>query len=86
MNSVKCIRFYDDDVWFWQAWTNRAAAGESPVAANGMLPPMGVGPLTMRGRHFLVICCENKVIFQDLVSMKSRDVPKSLLENRSPLW
>ncbi|KAG5394378.1 hypothetical protein IGI04_024341 [Brassica rapa subsp. trilocularis] len=37
------------------------------------------------GRHFLVICCENKAIFLDLVTMRGRDVPKSELDNRSLL-
>lgn len=85
--SVKQVTFYDDDVCFWQHWRNRTAAAEAPIAANQhssafITPP----PPSTRGRHFLVICCENKAIFLDLVTMRGRDVPKQELDNKSLLW
>ncbi|XP_020098535.1 uncharacterized protein LOC109717272 isoform X1 [Ananas comosus] len=84
--SVKQVTFYDDDVCFWQHWRNRTAAAEAPIAANQhssafITPP----PPSTRGRHFLVICCENKAIFLDLVTMRGRDVPKQELDNKSLL-
>lgn len=83
--SVKQIKFYDEDVRFWHSWLNRSAAAEAPVAVNQQFAPAGGGLVGIRGRHILVICCENKIIFLDMVSMRSRDVPKQYLENRSPL-
>ncbi|KAF4371823.1 hypothetical protein F8388_009222 [Cannabis sativa] len=82
--SVKQVSFYDDDVRFWQLWRNRAAAAEAPSAINHITsfsPP----PPSTKGRHFLVICCENKAIFLDLVTMRGRDVPKQELDNKSLL-
>ncbi|XP_078429126.1 transducin/WD40 repeat-like superfamily protein [Wolffia australiana] len=83
--SVKQVNFYDDDVQYWQVSRNRSAASETPSSVsqhtfNGSSP----GSST-RGRHFLVVCCENKAIFLDLVSMRGRDVPKQELDNRSLL-
>ncbi len=83
---MKHVTFYDDDVRFWQAWLSRSAAGEAPVAPNQLYTPVGGGHMTIKGRHFLVVCCENKVIFLDMVSMRARDVPKSVFDNKSPLW
>ncbi|GAA0158733.1 hypothetical protein LIER_15680 [Lithospermum erythrorhizon] len=79
--SVKQVSFYDDDVRFWQLWRNRFAAAEAPSAVNNATFSTPA-PVT-KGRHFLVICCENKAIFLDLVTMRGRDVPKSELDNRS---
>lgn len=84
--SVKQIKFYDEDVRFWHSWLNRSAAAEAPVAVNQQFASAAGGLMGIRGRHLLVICCENKIIFLDMVSMRSRDVPKQYLENRSPLW
>lgn len=83
--SVRQIKFYDEDVRFWSAWLNRTAAAEAPVAVNQQFTPIGGVVQAIRGRHFLVICCENKVIFLDMVTMRSLDVPKQVLENKSPL-
>ncbi|KAK7308237.1 hypothetical protein VNO77_41839 [Canavalia gladiata] len=35
-----------------------------------------------KGRHFLVMCCLNKAIFLDSVTMHGRDVPKQELDNK----
>ncbi|KAG9135494.1 hypothetical protein Leryth_007259 [Lithospermum erythrorhizon] len=78
------VSFYDDDVRFWQLWRNRFAAAEAPSAVNNATFSTPA-PVT-KGRHFLVICCENKAIFLDLVTMRGRDVPKSELDNRSLIW
>lgn len=83
--SVKQVAFYDDDVRYWQAWLHRAAASEAPVAVNQQFPYHGGALASTRGRHFLVICCENKAIFLDMVTMRGRDVPKQDLDNRSLL-
>ncbi|KAK6930633.1 hypothetical protein RJ641_004727, partial [Dillenia turbinata] len=45
---------------------------KSPSAFNSPVP-------STKGRHFLVICCENKAIFLDLVTILGRDVPKQEL-------
>ncbi|KAK9128953.1 hypothetical protein Syun_017750 [Stephania yunnanensis] len=82
--SVKQVQFYDDDVRFWQLWRNRSAAAEAPSAVNQQSAFSPPAPAT-RGRHFLVICCENKAIFLDLVTMRGRDVPKQELDNKSLL-
>ncbi|XP_062081320.1 uncharacterized protein LOC133786118 [Humulus lupulus] len=82
--SVKQVSFYDDDVRFWQLWRNRAAAAEAPSAINHVTSFSSPPPST-KGRHFLVICCENKAIFLDLVTMRGRDVPKQELDNKSLL-
>ncbi|KAK7337623.1 hypothetical protein VNO77_18206 [Canavalia gladiata] len=81
--SVKQVNFYDDDVRFWQLWHNRSAAAEAPtnVHTSSFSSP---APST-KGRHFLVICCLNKAIFLDLVTMRGRDVPKQELDNKSLL-
>ncbi|KAF7804999.1 transcription initiation factor TFIID subunit 5 [Senna tora] len=82
--SVKQVNFFDDDVHFWQLWLNRAAAAEAPSAVHltsAFSPP---APST-KGRHFLVICCLNKAIFLDLVTMRGRDIPKQELDNKSLL-
>ncbi|KAJ8499509.1 hypothetical protein OPV22_010061 [Ensete ventricosum] len=83
--SVKQVGFYDDDVRFWQHWQNRSAAAEAPSAASQQ-PSAFSSPIpSTRGRHFIIICCENKAIFLDLVTMRGRDVPKQELDNRSLL-
>eukprot|EP00257_Ricinus_communis_P017547 XP_015576014.1 uncharacterized protein LOC8262807 isoform X1 [Ricinus communis] len=82
--SVKQVSFYDDDVRFWQLWHNRSAAAEAPSAVNNVSTFTSPAPST-KGRHFLVICCENKAIFLDLVTMRGRDVLKQELDNKSLL-
>ncbi|PON75142.1 Guanine nucleotide-binding protein, beta subunit [Parasponia andersonii] len=82
--SVKQVCFYDDDVHFWKLWQNRAAAAEAPSAVNYVTSFSSPAPST-KGRHFLVICCENKAIFLDLVTMRGRDVPKQDLDSKSLL-
>lgn len=83
---MKQVNFYDDDVRFWQLWRNRTAAAEAPSAINNVASPFSSPAPTTKGRHFLVICCENKAIFLDLVTMRGRDVPKQELDNKSLLW
>ncbi|XP_057500267.1 uncharacterized protein LOC130784415 [Actinidia eriantha] len=83
--SVKQVSFYDDDVCFWQLWRNRSAAAEAPSAVNNVTSAFSSPAPSTKGRHFLVICCENKAIFLDLVTMRGRDVPKQDLDNRSLL-
>lgn len=83
--SVKQISFYDDDVRYWQLWRNRSAAAEAPPAVNNVTSAFSSPAPSTKGRHFLVICCENKAIFLDLVTMRGRDVPKQDLDNRSLL-
>ncbi|KAI3448402.1 hypothetical protein Pfo_005067 [Paulownia fortunei] len=83
--SVKQVSFYDDDVHYWQLWRNRSAAAEAPTAVNNITSAFSSPAPSTKGRHFLVICCENKAIFLDLVTMRGRDVPKQDLDNRSLL-
>ncbi|KAL2513781.1 Transducin/WD40 repeat-like superfamily protein [Forsythia ovata] len=83
--SVKQVSFYDDDVRYWQLWRNRSAASEAPPAVNNVTSAFSSPAPSTKGRHFLVICCENKAIFLDLVTMRGRDVPKQDLDNRSLL-
>ncbi|XP_010541523.1 PREDICTED: uncharacterized protein LOC104814960 [Tarenaya hassleriana] len=83
--SVKQVNFYDDDVRYWQLWCNRSAAAESPSAVNHLTSGFTSPAPSTKGRHFLVICCENKAIFLDLVTMRGRDVPKQELDNKSLL-
>ncbi|KAK6930632.1 hypothetical protein RJ641_004726 [Dillenia turbinata] len=83
--SVKQVSFYDDDVRFWQHWRNRSAAAEAPSAVNQVTSAFNSPAPSTKGRHFLVICCENKAIFLDLVTMRGRDVPKQELDNKSLL-
>ncbi|KAK6159700.1 hypothetical protein DH2020_003081 [Rehmannia glutinosa] len=80
------VSFYDDDVHYWQLWRNRSAAAEAPPAVNNVTSTFSSPAPATKGRHFLVICCENKAIFLDLVTMRGRDVPKQDLDNRSLLW
>ncbi|KAL4187528.1 hypothetical protein AMTRI_Chr09g19440 [Amborella trichopoda] len=81
--SVKQVSFYDDDVRFWQLWRNRSAAAEAPSATNQLSSAFSSPVSSTKGRHFLVVCCENKAIFLDLVTMRGRDVPKQDLDNKS---
>lgn len=83
--SVKQVNFYDDDVRFWQLWRNRSAAAEAPAAVNNVTSAFTSPAPSTKGRHFLVICCENKAIFLDLVTMRGRDVLKQELDNKSLL-
>nr|BAJ95941.1 predicted protein [Hordeum vulgare subsp. vulgare] len=83
--SVKQVSFYDDDVRFWQHWRNCSAASEAPTAVNQQSSAFSAPAPSTRGRHFVVICCENKAIFLDLVTMRGRDVPKQELDNKSLL-
>ena len=85
---MKDVRFYDDDVRYWTAVAARGALSESPtVTAGGLpLPIVGSAPGAVRGRRFLVVCCDNKAIIADLVTMRTKDIPKVMLDNRSPLW
>lgn len=83
--SVKQVNFYDDDVRYWQLWRNRSAAAEAPSAVSNVTSAFTSPAPSTKGRHFLVICCENKAIFLDLVTMRGRDVPKQELDNRSLL-
>nr|GMD40268.1 G-protein beta subunit-like protein (contains WD40 repeats) [Ipomoea batatas] len=80
--SVKQVSFYDDDVRFWQLWRNRSAAAEAPTAVSNVTSAFSSPAPSTKGRHFLVICCENKAIFLDLVTMRGRDVPKQDLDNK----
>jgi hypothetical protein len=84
--SVKQVSFYDDDIRFWQHWRNCSAAAEAPTAVNQQSSAFSAPAPSTRGRHFVVICCENKAIFLDLVTMRGRDVPKQELDNKSLLW
>ncbi|XP_057439110.1 uncharacterized protein LOC130730971 isoform X1 [Lotus japonicus] len=79
--SVKQVKFFDDDVRFWQLWHNRSAAAEAPTAVH--TSAFSSPAASTKGRHFLVICCLNKAIFLDLVTMRGRDVPKQELDNKS---
>ncbi|KAL6545662.1 hypothetical protein OROGR_009536 [Orobanche gracilis] len=83
--AIRGGSFYDDDVHYWQLWRNRSAAAEAPPAANNVTSTFSSPAPSTKGRHFLVICCENKAIFLDLVTMRGRDVPKQDLDNRSLL-
>ncbi|XP_010241186.1 PREDICTED: uncharacterized protein LOC104585868 [Nelumbo nucifera] len=83
--SVKQVNFYDDDVRFWQLWRNRSAAAEAPSPVSQHASAFSSPAPSTKGRHFLVICCENKAIFLDLVTMRGRDVPKQDLDNKSLL-
>lgn len=80
------MNFYDDDVRFWQLWHNRSAAAEAPTAVHHVTSAFSSPAPSTKGRHFLVICCLNKAIFLDLVTMRGRDVPKQELDNKSLLW
>nr|GMD93655.1 WD40 repeat-containing protein [Ipomoea batatas] len=85
--SVKQVKFYDDDVRYWQLLRNRSAAAEAPTATSNVTSAFSA-PLTVSERKtfFLYICCENKAIFLDLVTMRGRDVPKQDLDNKSLIW
>ncbi|KAL6517843.1 hypothetical protein OROMI_033544 [Orobanche minor] len=83
--AIRGGSFYDDDVHYWQLWRIRSAAAEAPPAANNVTSTFSSPAPSTKGRHFLVICCENKAIFLDLVTMRGRDVPKQDLDNRSLL-
>ncbi|XP_048429886.1 uncharacterized protein LOC103934376 [Pyrus x bretschneideri] len=83
--SVKQVNFFDDDVRYWQLWCNRSTAAEAPTAVSNVASAFSSPAPSTKGRHFLVICCENKAIFLDLVTMRGRDVPKSELDNKSLL-
>lgn len=82
---MKQVSFFDDDVQFWQLWQNRSAAAEAPSVPDFSSAFTSPAPST-KGRHFVVICCLNKAIFLDLVTMRARDVPKQELDNKSLLW
>lgn len=84
--SVKQVSFYDDDVHFWQLSRNRSAAAEAPTAVTNVTSAFSSPAPSTKGRHFIVICCESKAIFLDLVTMRGRDVPKQDLDNKSLLW
>ncbi|KAK5810548.1 hypothetical protein PVK06_025860 [Gossypium arboreum] len=81
--SVKQVSFFDDDVRYWQYWRNHSAAAEAPSDTNNF--DSAFRPSSIRGQHYLVVCCENKAIFLDLVTMRGRDVPKFELDNKSLL-
>jgi hypothetical protein len=83
---VQQVNFYDDDVRFWQLWRNRSAAAEAPSAVSNVTSAFASPAPSTKGRHFLVICCVNKAIFLDLVTMRGRDVPKQELDNKSLIW
>ncbi|KAL1802179.1 hypothetical protein ACET3Z_030826 [Daucus carota] len=83
--SVKQVSFYDDDVHFWQLSRNRSAAAEAPTAVTNVTSAFSSPAPSTKGRHFIVICCESKAIFLDLVTMRGRDVPKQDLDNKSLL-
>nr|ABN05890.1 WD40-like, putative [Medicago truncatula] len=83
-HSWRKVTFYDDDVRFWQLWHNRSAAAEAPTAVH--TSAFSSPAPSTKGRHFLVICCLNKAIFLDLVTMRGRDVPKQELDNKSLHW
>ncbi|WCJ32547.1 Transducin/WD40 repeat-like superfamily protein [Euphorbia peplus] len=83
--SVKQVGFFDDDVRFWQLWRNRSTAAEAPSAVNNVTSAFTSPAPSTKGRHFLVVCCENKAIFLDLVTMRGRDVLKQELDNKSLL-
>ncbi|KAK4273344.1 hypothetical protein QN277_021766 [Acacia crassicarpa] len=84
--SVKQVNFFDDDVQFWKLWHYHSAAAEAPSAVHKPTSSAFSSPApSTKGRHFLVICCLNKAIFLDLVTMRGLDVPKQELDNKSLL-
>ncbi|XP_022742176.1 uncharacterized protein LOC111293622 isoform X2 [Durio zibethinus] len=84
--SAEQVSFLDDDVRFRQLWRNRSAVAEAPSAVNQLTSAFASPAPSTKGWHFLVICCENKAIFLDLVTMRGLDVPKQELDNNSLLW
>ncbi|XP_020525864.1 uncharacterized protein LOC18438882 [Amborella trichopoda] len=58
-------------------------AAEAPSATNQLSSAFSSPVSSIKGRHFLVVCCENKAIFLDLVTMRGPDVPKQDLDNKS---
>ncbi|KAG6771523.1 hypothetical protein POTOM_022892 [Populus tomentosa] len=58
-----------------------SAAAEAPSAVSNVTSAFASPAPSTKGRHFLVICCVNKAIFLDLVTMRGRDVPKQELDN-----
>ncbi|KAL3613219.1 hypothetical protein CASFOL_042910 [Castilleja foliolosa] len=83
--AIRGGSFYDDDLLYWRLWHNRSAAAEAPPSGNNVTSTFSSPAPSTKGRHFLVICCENKAIFLDLVTMRGRDVPKQDLDNKSLL-
>ncbi|KAL4384266.1 hypothetical protein GQ457_15G029400 [Hibiscus cannabinus] len=81
--SVKQVCFFDDDVRYWKHWRHVSAAVEAPSAANRF--GSGFQASSIKGQHFLLVCCENKAIFLDLVTMRGHDVPKQEFDNKSLL-
>ncbi|KAK8615207.1 hypothetical protein V6N13_068988 [Hibiscus sabdariffa] len=81
--SVKQVSFFDDDVRYWKHWRHVSAAVEAPSAANRF--GSGFQASSIKGQHFLLVCCENKAIFLDLVTMRGHDVPKQEFDNKSLL-
>ncbi|GMJ01538.1 Transducin/WD40-2 Protien [Hibiscus trionum] len=81
--SVKQVSFFDDDVRYWKHWRHLSAATEAPSAANRLGSEFQAS--SIKGQHFLLVCCENKAIFLDLVTMRGHDVPKQEFDNKSLL-
>lgn len=82
------MKFFDNDVYHWSQWLYRSAAQDSPAMVAGQVKVPAVEELSgsLRQRRLLVMCCEYKVIFLDLLTMRAVDVTKAQLEGRTPMW
>ncbi|KAK3288254.1 hypothetical protein CYMTET_4255, partial [Cymbomonas tetramitiformis] len=90
--SVRCVRFYDSDVCTWKyahqkaLYDATAATGTaSSDAEDGANLARFLGAPLLHGRRWLVVCCDSKVVFIDLVSMRMKDLNKgNTFESKTP--
>lgn len=74
--ATKSALFLDSDTFYWRLdslLTTRGPAGERLIPPPGLPWPV---PSSLQGRQWVVLCCENKLIFFDGISRTHREVPR----------
>ncbi|EFJ11104.1 hypothetical protein SELMODRAFT_426615 [Selaginella moellendorffii] len=85
--SVKHIRFDDDGMGGSVGQLQRTLI---PLQLSSLHPVLSGSSGSTRGRHFLVVCCENKDIFFDLSTVRARQTNPGKQSDASswvmPVW
>eukprot|EP00878_Enallax_costatus_P029671 GHUV01032212.1.p1 GENE.GHUV01032212.1~~GHUV01032212.1.p1 ORF type:complete len:886 (+),score=247.65 GHUV01032212.1:482-3139(+) len=77
--KVKQVRFLDSEVAYWQTATQHYM-----VNGSSTNPPKAANVHALDGTRLLVVVCENKILLYDLNTRKPYEVPRAVLDNKTP--
>eukprot|EP00803_Ostreobium_quekettii_P005430 evm.model.scf_593.4 EVM.evm.TU.scf_593.4 scf_593:26878-30565(-) len=76
---VRVARFVDADTLYWERSRQLTMIRR---IVDDSLDSRGVG--LQRGQRWIVVVCDNKVLFVELQSLRTREIPKQALEGKTP--